>query len=162
MNAYPGTLGTSTSWCSLLDRPHDINNDTNNSSDLYRTCFFEVDMNALYKGWLNSYWSKVAELYHEELICDFLFCFPFALYSHYISNPDDLPGLTHTFMPDRRFKERNGQLNFWERTIDIFAKMFLPRHQMWLNLGKEEESLEEWIEWRERSSGSGSCRGADM
>lgn len=87
MNAYPDTLGTSTSWRYLLDRPHDINNDSNNSSDLYRTCF-EVDTNALYKGRLNSYWNKVAELYREELNCDCLFCFPLALYSHYSSNPD--------------------------------------------------------------------------
>lgn len=35
-------------------------------------CLFEVNMNRLHKGWLDSSWSKRAELYLEELIYDCL------------------------------------------------------------------------------------------
>lgn len=41
INACVDTLGTLASWCYLLARPHDINDDTNNSSGLYRTMSFQ-------------------------------------------------------------------------------------------------------------------------
>lgn len=85
-------------------------------------------MNALYKGWLNSYWSKVAELYLEGLICDCLFYFPLAPYSHHKSNPDVSSCPNPHLYAGSKIQRKKEMANWTsEREIFIFLqKCFLP------------------------------------
>lgn len=117
-------------------------------------CLFKTDVNTLYKGWLDTHWSKIAVIF----ICDCLLFSSCFLFSHYNSCPDVSSGHNpHSYVRSKIQRKKLQTELLGEKYWCTCKNTFLPWYRIRLSLGKG-------VIWRvsqtgeKRSGRSQSCR----